>query len=473
MKHRLKHLFKQARFRLTLWNTLFLGLVVGVLLVYIYLFMRSHFYDETKRYVHHEVQELAMMLQESGLTDESLSAVRRELEINSEFDHAYIISDGAGNSLAERNMHLLNQWDRTSAMAYLDQYPEKTYFEDIHTYRHSDLSDHILAGGRITDPGGDKAHYLFLTTDISAVVGQMKRFRTGLILILPAILIFVVCSGWLLAGMVLKPIDQIGSVMEKIREGNLDQKIPLSDSGDEFDRLAKSFNQMVDRIRESYERIAQFTMNASHELNTPVAVMKSELDVILSKTRSNEEYHKALVSQQEETERLSRLIQCMLWLARTDSENMKESFARVNLDEVLNEVYELYEPVAESKQITLELRPAAGLEVTGDKSQLTQLLSNLVDNAVKYSHSQSHVLISSEFQNGGVVLSVADGGPGIPEEHRQKIFDRFYKIRSTSAGHGLGLSIVGTIARIHKARIDVEASGSGGTVFRVVFPAAE
>lgn len=450
-----------------------MGLVVGVLLVYIYLFMRSHFYDETKRYVHHEVQELVMMLQENGLTEESLNAVRRELEINSEFDHAYIVSDGIGNSLAERNMHLLNQWSRTSAMAYLEQYPKETYFEDIRSYRHSDLSDHILAGGRIAAPEGEEVHYLFLTTDVSAIVGQMKRFRTGLILILPAILIFVVCSGWLLAGMVLKPIDQIGSVMEKIREGNLDQKIPLSDSGDEFDRLAKSFNQMVERIRESYERIAQFTMNASHELNTPVAVMKSELDVILSKVRTNEEYHKALISQQEETERLSRLIQCMLWLARTDSDSMKESFTRVHLNDVLNEVYELYEPVAESRKITLELKQASDPEVTGDKSQLTQLLSNLVDNAVKYNHSGGRVVISSESQDDGVVLSVTDDGPGIPEECRQKIFDRFYKVRSTSSGHGLGLSIAGSIARIHKARINVGTSGSGGTVFQVIFPAVE
>ncbi len=465
-------MFKQARFRLAVWNAIFIGVVIAVLLIYVYIFMKNEFYDETKRYIHHEIEELASIAHKGGGSEELYTVIDEELSISEEYNHDYILANSQGKVLSGNLSNYWNKDNVTAAIGNVINHPKKTYFEDV-DLRHDKRRAHkILAAGKIGFTAENEPLYLLMLTDTAIVDKKLSKFRQNLYWALMPIILFVGCSGWLLAGMVLRPIGSLSRVMKEVGEGKLDRRVPTSGSGDEFDDLANSFNQMIVRIGESYDKVTQFTTNASHELNTPIAIMGSELDVILTKPRTNDEYKHALISQKEEVNRLGKLIQCLLWLARADADKVGLELKPLKVKNLLDELYESYEPLAEAKGVELKIDLNTEASISGDEMQLAQLLSNIVDNAIKYSPSGGRVKVSVDKSETNLTISVEDNGPGIPEDTKNKIFDRFYKTHDAMAGHGLGLNIARTIALNHKASIIVESAPAGGALFKVIFPSS-
>jgi signal transduction histidine kinase len=234
---------------------------------------------------------------------------------------------------------------------------------------------------------------------------------------------------------------------------------------------------MISRLEKSIKKIKQFSGDVSHELRTPLTIIRGEIEVLLRKERSREEYQKTLKSTLEEADYLERIIDDLLFLSRIEALEKKEFDKPVQLDEVLLKVAESLELAAKKKNITLDIKTVEPAQIKGEEILMERMVSNIIDNAIRYTPSGGKVEVGLENKDGKPMLQVQDTGIGIPEESLSLIFDRFYvvdKSRSKETGGlGLGLSIVKQVADSHGAEIEVQSELNKGTTFLLRFKRME
>jgi heavy metal sensor kinase len=302
----------------------------------------------------------------------------------------------------------------------------------------------------------------------------MRRFLLIMLSLLPVALALAGGGGWMFAQRALKPVDRMTDAARKIGAQHLRDRLDLTGTGDELDRLASTLNEMLGRLDSAFSEMRQFTADASHELQTPLTILRGEIEVALRSPRSIEEYTTILKSALEEIERISSLVEGLLLLARADAGVLKMDQQTVDLARVVDEVMDRASRLARIKPINLIMGHIEPLETTGDFAHLKRLALNLVDNGIKYTPSAGIVKVSLENKEGSAVISVEDTGPGIPPDEQPQIFQRFYRspeARSKSqGGSGLGLSIVKSIAEAHCGRIELESIPGRGSIFRVYLP---
>jgi heavy metal sensor kinase len=296
----------------------------------------------------------------------------------------------------------------------------------------------------------------------------------GFFLALPIALLVTVGLGWLLARGSLRPIQRITATARRISGSNLDQEVPTTGSGDELDQLAVTLNEMMARIHESVDRIRSFSADAAHELRTPLAAIRNQVEVTLDKTRSGEEYERVLREVLDEVDRLTSGADAMLRLAHSEAGLDPSERVEVDLRTLLGDVVDFFSPLAAEGDVKLDLHadPAAP-HVAGDPGWLHQLFANLVHNAVKFTPEGGSVLVElAAAPGGGAVVCVRDTGPGIAPEQLEQIFERFHKVDASRSqtGFGLGLSLAREIAKAHGGAIDLETEPGRGSTFRVVLP---
>lgn len=298
----------------------------------------------------------------------------------------------------------------------------------------------------------------------------------GLLLALPVTLVVTAVLGWLLARGSLRPIQRITDTARRISGAHLDEEVPTTGSGDELDRLAVTLNEMMARIRDSVERIRRFSADAAHELRTPLAAIRSQVEVTLERPRSPAEYDRVLRQVLEEVDRLAEGTDALLRLSRSEAGLDPARREAVDLEPLLRELVEFFEPLAGEKDVKLALGAEAAPPVVGDPAWLHQLFANLVHNAIKFTPAGGSVDVGLAPGAKGRTVSVAvrDTGVGIPPDQTQRIFERFHKVDAarSASGFGLGLSLAHEIARIHDGRIEVESEPGRGSEFRVELPAA-
>jgi heavy metal sensor kinase len=251
-------------------------------------------------------------------------------------------------------------------------------------------------------------------------------------------------------------------------------------------RLARTFDAMLARLDEAFRRQRQFTADASHELRTPLTVIKGDIGVALNRPRGAAEYRRVLAELEDEVDRLTRLVEDLLLLARADTGRPLLQPESLDLAGLLRAVADQVRPLAEAKGLTLHLQVPDSLPLNGDPDKLIRLFLNLLDNAVKYTPAGGQVTLQATAAVGGwssavtseaspaVIVQVTDTGPGIPPEHLAHIFERFYRAdesRSRAAGgSGLGLAIARWIAEAHGGRIEVDSEPGRGSTFSVWLP---
>ena len=245
-------------------------------------------------------------------------------------------------------------------------------------------------------------------------------------------------------------------------------------SGDELDRLAKTLNDMLDRLNRAFHQMRQFSADASHELQTPLTILKGEMEVALRSQRSPEEYQRILGSGLEEIDRINHLVDGLLLLARADAGVLRLDLQPVDIASLLQEIGEQMKVVADDRSVSLQTGTMASVSIQGDRPQLRRLVLNLVDNAVKYTPAGGSVTLSLRTDSDWAFLVFSDTGTGLSENEQQRIFDRFHRTTETRArdqrGVGLGLSIARSIAEAHGGRIDVESTPGKGSIFTVRLP---
>lgn len=348
-------------------------------------------------------------------------------------------------------------------------------------FGNGELFLHVLSSGQpywvIARPYSLNGHslVLFAAAPEAGNLVILQNFWRGLLTSVPVVLLISSLGGYWMSHRALKPVDRITATARSISIGNLSQRLPVSNSGDELQRLAETCNAMLQRLDSAVSQIKRFTADASHELRGPLSFTRTVAEVALRNPAADPESLRAFEDIVEESAKAADLLEGMLTLARADSNSVDTVLEPVDLAAVVQETCGLARPLAEARSLTLSVSTASTSLVTvlGDFSSLRRLLWILLDNALKYTPAPGRIDVALGITSGRATLTVRDSGIGIAQSDLPHIFDRFYRAdpsRSQVEGNGLGLAIAKWIADLHHADLLVDSALEEGSAFRVVFP---
>jgi heavy metal sensor kinase len=324
---------------------------------------------------------------------------------------------------------------------------------------------------------GGQSYLIQVAFEMDDFYEALDHFALLLFISIPSLLLCAAAGGYWISTRALAPVDQITQTARTISAQNLSSRLVVPNTRDELQRLSETLNGMLGRLEAAFKKITQFTADASHELRTPVAVMRTRAELSLRKARSADEYRDVIAEVLTELEKTSGLIEQLMFLARADSGAETLHFSDTNVAEVLREACHQGSALAEAKQIAFQEKISGdSLWIQGDASSLRRLFLILIDNAVKYTPASGQVEVSLQRNDGYAVAEVRDTGIGIAETDLPNVFERFYradKARSReSGGVGLGLSIGRWITEVHAGTIEVHSSPGRGSVFQIRLPIA-
>ncbi|VAW19518.1 Sensor protein BasS (activates BasR) [hydrothermal vent metagenome] len=286
------------------------------------------------------------------------------------------------------------------------------------------------------------------------------------------IVLFSMIAGGLTSMRVLRRIDTITATSHKIMSGNLSERVPVTRRNDEFDQLATSLNDMLDRIEQLMQGLKEVTDNVAHDLKTPLTRMRNRAEAALREGRSSTDHKKALEATIDESDRLISTFNALLLIARVEAGSPSGVLGDVDISQAVLDVAELYSPVVEDAGGELSARIEPGIRLRANRELLSQALVNLLENAIKYACGQTgeggnigngKISLSLGLLGDQVVFEVADNGPGIPCEEKERVLERFVRLEKsrTEVGSGLGLSLVAAVARLHKGEFRIEDNNPG------------
>jgi len=302
----------------------------------------------------------------------------------------------------------------------------------------------------------------------------LKDSRKIILLYIPGIIMVTIFGGWFISRKSLSPLGNIIRSTRLITASNLNKRLEAVNSGDELEELTATINLMLDRLEESFKKNVQFTSDASHELRTPITGLKAGTEVILAKERSAGEYRELHESNLIVFEEITRMIEDLFILLKSDYGLKEMHFSPFPLDGMLNELHNRFSLLSDAKDIKFSINRTTQIQISGHETLLKRVFSNIIDNAIKYTPDGRHIYLSLEERDGNAVVSIQDEGNGISEENKTKIFDRFYRVdRSRSrvtGGAGLGLCICKNIVELHNGTIEVTSKLGKGSTFIVTLP---
>ena len=452
--------------RLTLWYLAFFALAQLVFGAGMWLILRHNLYDLVDDGLEEQVDDLKNFLQ-SQPKERSLAKVREEVNETYAIEHS-------GNYLEvyAENGELIYR------SAFLQAHPADLVPPD-------QVTQPILRSRKI-----EGRHFRFIVQKLDVnghvytvemgvpsedAVETLHLFRSYLLMFAPLLLLAAAGGGYWLSRRALSPVDALVRSARAISGTNLNTRLQKLETGDELQRLSDTLNEMLDRIEAAFLRITEFTADASHELRTPVALIRTEAELALRRSREEAEYKESLRHILTEAERTTVLIEQLLSLARTDSGREKLNLQPVDLRETLRKVVSGWQQVATIRDLQFSANlDVPDLLVLGDETLLRRLADILLDNAFKYTIAPGSVWLSLEAKGESVVITVKDSGVGIPEEEQSKVFERFYRVDKARSraqgGAGLGLAIAQWIVTQHGGSIGVQSRSGDGSAFRVELP---
>jgi heavy metal sensor kinase len=303
---------------------------------------------------------------------------------------------------------------------------------------------------------------------------ELSEVLAVLVLGLPLVVALAGVGGYLLARRALAPIGHLASEARRITAERLHERLHVPNARDEIGRLTAVINDTIARLEGSFDQLRRFTADSSHELRTPLAIVRGIGEAAVAKHRTPAEYEEAIGSMLEEIDRMSNLVDTLLRLSHGDAGTIRLSRELVDLGELARDVAASLSVLVEERNQKIALDVAARVTVSADRLVLREAVTNLLDNAIKYSPDGSTIAIRVQPIHDEALLAIADEGPGIPPEHRERIFHRFFRIDEARSrergGTGLGLAIAKWAVDVHAGRITVHDRAGGGSEFRVVLP---
>jgi heavy metal sensor kinase len=298
----------------------------------------------------------------------------------------------------------------------------------------------------------------------------LTNFRAKLLLLTPIVILLAVMGGHLMSRKALRPVAALAAEARRINDRNLEIRLPVSSAKDEISDLSQTLNQMLERIDKAFASVRTFTGNASHELRTPISLLRTEIEVALYRPRDTEEYRAILGRLHEETVRMTSLVENLLSLARADGGAEIVTLAPISVNLLFSQVARTWKSAMDQAMLDFSVEiPGENLVVLGDAHGIPRLLSILLENASKYTPPGGAVMLSAAVDGERIVFSVQDTGVGIDPEHRMRIFERFYRAAPAGdtlpAGSGLGLALGKWIAKRHRTELSVESESGRGSIF--------
>jgi heavy metal sensor kinase len=316
------------------------------------------------------------------------------------------------------------------------------------------------------------------TVEVGAPVTEMATALHDLLITLafgfPVFIGLSIAGGYFLLGRALRPVNEIVSAAERITYKNLSHRLPVPQTGDEFERISVELNRMITRLDEAFQIATRFSTDASHELRTPLTIIRGELEIFVKNPELSAESSQLAADILEEVERLSRIVEGLLLVSRLEAGEAQMKFEVIDLGEMVSSVAAQMELLSEHKSLTLTREISPRVIVEGDESRLKQVTVNLLDNAIKYTPSGGSIVLRVFADAGHAVLEIIDTGIGIEPAALPHVFDRFFRAEQVKAarmeGTGLGLSIVQSITEAHGGSVSVQSGENEGTRVRVELP---
>lgn len=449
-------LLRSSSFRLTV---LYLGLFVLSALS-----LLAFVYGSSSTFMEQQTVE-TIQVEMAGLTEQydarGFAGLRRVVTARSAseptLDNIYILRDADGHPVAGTPVAFAHPLPDT------DQPLRTTLTEITEDGRRTDrpfllLRQELLRGGT-----------LIIGRDITDKLSIQKRLLTAIGLGAGLMIVLGIGGGVLMSRWMLGRIESVNHTTQQIMAGDLGQRIELEGTGDEFDGLASNLNAMLERIERLLKGMRQVTDNVAHDLRTPLNRIRSRLELALMTPPEDAEIREVLEQTLRDADGLIATFNALLSIARIEAGAPQSEWEIVNLSDLAVDVVELYEPLAEEKEIVLSLEAPEPVPTVGNRQLIAQALANVVDNAIKYAPDRSHVVVRTRGGEASIV-EVADNGPGIPEQLREQAIERFVRLapERTTPGNGLGLSLVNAVAKLHDAGL-VLADNQPGLLVTMTF----
>ena len=345
---------------------------------------------------------------------------------------------------------------------------QSPFFIDIHT----DQGKLRLLNEAV--PAEGDAYLLVVGGSMQPMEDTVNSFLEALVWLIPSGVLLAAIASWFMAGKALEPVAALAKAAGDIAVSRLDRRLPVRGTNDELDNLASQFNGTLARLEKAVGEMKQFTASISHELRTPLAVLRGEAEVALMQSSSSDQYRRVLASQLEEFEKLTRMINQLLILARAESGEVEIAHEPVHISAMAQSIAEQLEPVAASKGLSLLWECRQNVTLNGDSGWIERIILNLVHNAIKFTRAGGHVHVRVSRDAKNAILEVRDDGIGIPTDAIPHIFERFYQADPSrsdrSEGVGLGLSLVKWAVDQHGGSVEVESTPGHGSRFVVKIP---
>ena len=459
---------RHVRSRMTLWYVLVLGVLLlayaGGASLYLFYSLR----EQLDHNLLEDVETVESMLETTPSGMITLESVHHE-EDDEPNKHRFVEVWSSNGGLLYRSPTL--QGEALGGPPRVS--PEATIQRSPSTLRLAS-GERVRVANSISTVDGRRV-FLRVAHSEQGLRREIEEFVSVLLLALPLALVLAGLSGFALARKALAPIDAMARTAERISAERLNERLPVENQVDELGHLARAFNATLGRLEAAFDQLRRFTADASHELRTPLTAIRSVGEVALQIPKTAAEYRDVIGSMLEETDRLTRLVDTLLTLSRADAGHVRVQRSDISLLGLAQEASSLVEVLAEEKRQRISLEGEPALMVSGDRLILRQALVNLIDNAIKYSAMGAEIVVRVRAgKDNQLMVEVVDQGPGVPQEHQSRIFDRFYRVdRARSrewGGAGLGLAIARWAVEVHGGEITLQSVEGQGSTFSVTLP---
>jgi heavy metal sensor kinase len=455
------------RLRMTAWHVAVLALVVAALGAFLVLRLHSNLLAVTDDRLRAAVDQIALGYHKEGAPE----ARDVSSTVLSGRASASQVLDSSGRVVSSYGVH-------AAASPMIEAADIRRALSGVRVYRTNELgrpSRPYRVVARETTRGG-RRDVVVAADSTGAIDSSVRQVRTLLLIGWPVAILITAASAWWLATRALRPISRMTEEADGIAVDRLSDRLPVPATGDEVARLAETLNRMLGRVESGVEEQHRLVADASHELRSPLAAIRAEIEVSLRGDDLNQAARGVLLSTLEEVERLSASVDGLLVLASADRGALELDLRCVDLATIAGEAVERLRALASAREIEIKLALDAA-PAQGDPDWLDQAAGNLIDNAIKFSPPGRSVVVTTEADGREGRLRVIDEGPGIPPAERERVFDRFYRRDQArgrgTGGTGIGLSIVREIALAHGGRVWAEEGAGGGSVFTLAIPAEE
>ena len=455
---------KTLALRLTLWNASIYIAFFGSAFVLFYLSINTIMHRDLDEDLEEDIAEYRMLLETGGLATIKLE-IEREFFSDDPEDSFFRIMDSKGSTLFTSD---LSGWEDAGDS---QQLPDKLMQDNEIVFETIDAPDDDYAA-RVVSGWIGPDMILQTGESMEEIEEFMDLLSTIFMVTFVIVVLFASSAGWILARRALRGVEEVSRAAVDVANGTLDRRVNVKTEGAEIERLASTFNAMLDRIHTLMSGMREITDNVAHDLRSPLARIRANAEMSLSSASTMEEYRDSAADTLEECDRLMHMINTTLDVAEAEAGAVSLSMDTVDISRVAEDACELFEPIAEDRGISLSTNIEPGCHIQGNLQLLQRMLANLIDNALKYSERDSSVNVGVNSSGNSVLVSVVDKGIGISQHDLNKIFDRFFRcdVSRSKTGCGLGLSLVRAVATAHGGKINVSSTPGNGSEFRIILP---